>query len=104
MEREPQSIRIGDWKLFFDRRNAFEGPGTSRITKEQAAKIALYREGLKEDQSNPPILFNVTNDPGETVDLSVRFPDKVKALRERSQHLMKQIIEDGILPLSKPKK
>ena len=104
MEREPQSIRIGDWKLFFDRRNAFEGPGTSRITKEQAAKIALYCEGLKEDQSNPPILFNVTNDPGETVDLSIRFPDKVKALRERSQHLMKQIIEDGILPLSKPKK
>ncbi len=102
MEPEPQSIRVGEWKLFFDRRNAFEGSGTSRKTKEQAAKIAPYLEGLKEDQPNPPILFNVADDPGETVDLSEEFPDKVKALQQRSQLLMKQIKADGILPLSKP--
>ncbi|MFT5905599.1 MAG: arylsulfatase A [Cryomorphaceae bacterium] len=102
MEREPQSIRVGEWKLFFDRRDAFEGSGTRRKTKEQAAKIAPYLEGLKEDQPNPPILFNVANDPGETVDLSKKFPEKVKALQERSQVLMKQMKEDGILPLSKP--
>ena len=104
MEPEPQSIRVGDWKLFFDRRNAFEGPGTSRITKEQADKTAQYREGLRKGQPNPPILFNVVNDPGETVDLSKEFPDKVKALQERFEMLMKQIKEEAILPLSKPKK
>jgi arylsulfatase len=102
MEREPQSIRVGDWKLFFDRRHALEGSGTNRKTKEQADKIAPYREALKKDQPNPPILFNVTDDPGETVDLSAKFPDKVKALHERSQLLMKQMQQDSILPLSVP--
>lgn len=104
MERDPQSIRVGEWKLFFDGRDALEGSGTSRKTKEQAAKIAPYIEGLKKDQPNPPMLFNVAHDPGETVDLSEKFPDKVKALQDRAQLLMKQMKEDEILPLSTPGK
>ena len=104
MERDPQSIRVGNWKLFFDRRHALEGFGTNRKTREQAEKIAVYSEGLKKDQANPPILFNVTKDPGETVDLSETFPSKVKALQERADQLMKQMKQDGILPLSAPEK
>jgi len=101
-QSEPQSIRVGEWKLFFDRRHAFEGFGTKRKTKEQAAKIAKYEKGLKKDKPNPPILFNVANDPGETNDLSQKFPEKVKTLQERAKILMQAIKADGILPLSKP--
>ena len=100
MEAEPQSIRVGEWKLFFDRRHALEGSGTRRKTKQQAEKIMPYIEGLKKDQPNPPILFHVSKDPGETVDLSGTFPGKVKALTERADQLVKQMKQDGIVPLS----
>lgn len=104
MEAEPQSIRVGEWKLFFDRRHALEGSGTRRKTKQQAEKIMPYIEGLKKDQPNPPILFHVSKDPGETVDLSGTFPGKVKALQQRTNELMKQMRSHGILPLSVPGK
>ncbi|MBT8044141.1 MAG: sulfatase-like hydrolase/transferase [Verrucomicrobiae bacterium] len=103
-DADPQSIRVGDWKLFFDRRHALQGSGTKRRTKEQAEKIAVYEQGLKKDQPNPPFLFNVAKDPGETVDLSEKFPEKVTALQKRATTLMQQIKDDGILPLSGPKR
>ena len=104
MEAEPQSIRVGEWKLFFDRRHALEGLGARRKTKQQAEKIMPYIDGLKKDQPNPPILFNVAKDPGETTDLNEKFPDKVKELTERADQLMKQMRRHGILPLSVPGK
>jgi arylsulfatase A-like enzyme len=63
-----------------------------------------YIDGLKKDQPNPPILFNVAKDPGETTDLNEKFPDKVKGLTERADQLMKQMRSHGILPLSVPGK
>ena len=103
MEAEPQSIRVGNWKLFFDRRHALEGSGSKRKTEEQAEKIAGYIKELKQDQVNPPILFNVSKDPGETEDLSGTFPSKAKSMQERADQLMKQMKQEGILQLSVPK-
>lgn len=97
---EPQAIRVGYEKLFFDRRNALEGLGTARLTQEQAAKIKPYRAALKSDAPNPPMLFNLSADLGETVDLSTHAPEQVKILRERAKGRMSEIKADNILPLS----
>lgn len=103
MSPEPQAIRVDDWKLFFDRSHALKGLGTARITAEQAVKIEPYLKALKPDASNPPFLFNLRDDPGETVDLSEKFPDKVAALRDRAQALVAEIKAGEILPISGPK-
>jgi arylsulfatase A-like enzyme len=97
---EPQAIRMGDEKLFFDRRNALTGDGTARMTPEQAAKIKPYRDGLKPDTTNAPMLFNLRSDFGETTDLSLQAPDEVKALQAQAKKRMAEIKADGILPLS----
>jgi arylsulfatase A-like enzyme len=102
MDPEPQAIRVGDYKLFFDRRNALDGLGTARITAAQAARVEPYRTALKPQGTNPPILFNLRDDPGETIDLSERFPDKVEALGARAKALMAEIKAAGILPISTP--
>ena len=104
LHAEPQAIRVGAWKLFFDRRHALEGSGTKRGTQKQIEAIRGYREGLKEGAANPPMLFRVSDDAGETIDLSRRFPEKVTALRERAEVLLLEMKRDGILPLSKPVK
>jgi arylsulfatase len=97
---EPQAIRIGDDKLFFDRRHALTGDGTARMTPEQAAMIKPYRDALKPDTTNAPMLFNLRADLGETVDLSLQAPDQVKALQSHAKKKMAEIKADGILPLS----
>ncbi|MEJ6582249.1 MAG: sulfatase-like hydrolase/transferase [Akkermansiaceae bacterium] len=104
LDAKPQAIRVGDWKLFFDRVHALEGSGTKRATPEQVKALRAYRAGLKEGKANPPILFHVSDDPGETIDLSEKYPEKVTALRERAAGLMKGIEREGVLPLSKPAK
>jgi len=104
LDAEPQAIRVGDWKLFFDRRHALEGSGTKRATKDQNEALKKYREGIKKDEVNPPMLFQVSDDAGETIDLSLKFPGKVAALRERAEVLMREMKRDGILPLSKSAK
>ncbi len=102
MDPEPQAIRAGDWKLFFDRRQALEGLGTDRMTAEQAARIKPYRETLKADVENPPILFNLRDDPGETVDLNAKHPGKVEELRRRAEVMAAAIKADPILPIAVP--
>jgi len=99
---EPQAIRVGNDKLFFDRRHALEGDGTARMTVEQAAKLAPYRQTLNLEGPNLPMLFNLREDVGETVDLSTQAPDTVKSLQERAKTRMAEIKADGILPLSRP--
>jgi len=101
MDSEPQAIRVGDWKLFFDRRHALQGPGTEAATAEQSAKIKAYREALKTN-ANPAFLFNLRDDPDETVDLSEKFPDKVKAMKERAAALTAEIKASETLPITKP--
>jgi arylsulfatase A len=104
LSAEPQAIRVGEWKLFFDRRHALEGSGTKRATREQVEALRGYRERLKEGEENPPMLFQVSEDPGETIDLSEKFPEKVKELRGRAAVLIEEMRRDVILPLSKPAK
>jgi arylsulfatase len=102
MDPAPQAIRVGDWKLFLDRRHALEGLGTARATAEQAAAIQAYREALGPDTANPPFLVNLRDDPGETVDLGAKFPARVEAMQARANALIAAIRAGGILPLSKP--
>ena len=102
MDAEPQAFRLGDSKLFFDRRNALEGPGTKRATPAQNEKIEPYRTALKPDAVNPPILFNLHDDPGETTDLGEASPEKIKTLQDRADVLVAKIKADPILPISTP--
>ena len=98
MDSKPQAIRVGDWKLFFNGQRAVNGLGTKRRTPEQAKKIEAFKSG------NQPRLFNLKDDPGETVDLSEKHPDKVKAMKARADELFADIKNGTILPISKPKK
>ena len=91
------AIRAGDWKLFFDRQAAVTGTGTKRKTPEQAEKIKAFSEG------NAPLLFNITDDPGETIDLSAKYPEKVKQLKALADKRIKEIKTGKILPIQKPK-
>lgn len=96
---EPQAFRSGDSKLFFDRKDAFQGPGTERASTEQLSKIAPIRAELTPGV-NPPILFNLRDDPGETTDQSGASPEKLKALQLRAEALIAELKADPILPLS----
>lgn len=104
MDGGPQALRSGDWKWFGDRRHALEGTGTKRATPEQAAKIASYRENLSSDSPNPPFLFDLREDPGETIDLSVTHADQNKAMAARAGQLAEQVKAAPSLPLHKPAK
>ena len=100
---EPHAIRVGEWKLFFDRRHALEGMGVAQQeTSEHVAKLADYREALVEGGANPPFLFNVNEDVGEVVDRSAEFPRKVDEMRKRAEVLMEEIRGGRILPIVKP--
>jgi arylsulfatase A-like enzyme len=87
-EAKPQAITQGEWKLFLHQRNAFEGGGIEPIA----------------DQSTPlsdePALFNLIEDVAELNDLSQKFPDKVKALKQRAEELMLEINSSEKLKLS----
>lgn len=102
MSPDPQAFRLGDSKLFFDRRHALEGPGTKRSTTGQAAAIKIYQARLKAGIVNPPILFNLRDDPGETIDQGEAFPDKITALRARAETVMAELKTNPVLPLSMP--
>lgn len=99
LSSEPQSIRLGPWKLFFDRRHALEGSGTKRKTKEQAEKVQALLEDW-DGEPDAPLLFNLKDDPGETVDLSGRFPEKVKELEAKAQEMIRELAASGRLDLA----
>ncbi len=99
---QPHAIRVGEWKLFFDRRHALEGMGVGRETPEQVEKLAGYRDALDEPGPNPPFLFNVNDDMDEIRDRSGDFPEKVNAMRTRAEERMSGIREAGILPFVVP--
>ena len=91
------AIRQGDWKLFFNRQHAVTGLGTARKTPAQAEKIAKYTTG------DAPLLFNLKDDPGETLDLSERHPDKVREMTALANKRIADIKAGNILPIHKPK-
>jgi len=98
MDPAPQAIRVDNWKLFLDRRHALQGSGTARRTAEQDALLAPYRAALQEDVANPPMLFDLDEDPGETVDRSEELPERVAAMRARAQALFEELEATPILP------
>ena len=102
MEAEPQAIRVGEWKLFFNRRHALEGLGTRRMSKAQAEAIKAYREELKPASAELPMLFHLKTDAGETQDRSEAQPERVKAMRKRAEELMADIRSHPILPIASP--
>lgn len=104
MDGGPQALRSGDWKWFGDRRHALEGMGTKRATPAQAAQIARYREQLAENVPNPPFLFNLDKDPGETIDLSEIHPEKNKVMQARAERLAAVVEAAPSLPLHNPGK
>ena len=70
-----QAIRVGDYKLFFDGKNA-------KIKTDKGA----------------PALFNIVNDGKEKINLSQQFPEKVQAMQERAQQYLRDI-EHNTIPL-----
>jgi len=48
------------------------------------------------------MLFNLRDDPGETIDLSAKFPGKVAALQDRAEALIAELKAGGALPVSGP--
>ena len=102
MEAEPQAIRSGHWKLFFNAVNAFEGPGTGFITPEQAATLAPEIAAFAHGIGQAPFLINLRTDPGETRNLAAQNPAVVETLRARANALLTGIRSSPALPLSKP--
>lgn len=96
---EPRAIRADGWKLFFDRKYAIEGPGTKRMTPAQAEKVALLTEATDEGS---PLLFKLSDDPGETNDLSAKFPEKVEELGTKAAEMIKELDSSGKLDIARP--
>jgi len=95
----PRAIRVGEWKLFFKRSDALEGPGTSRRSPEQAEALKVL---MKSTDGDSPILFNLSEDPGEIIDLSTKFPEKVKELQLKADTMSAEIDSSVKLEIAKP--
>ncbi len=76
-----QAIRVGDWKLFLDRRGA-----------------KLPRQGGGKRGTGGPALFNLATDVEERTDLSARHPEKVREMRELAERRLADI-NSNIIPL-----
>jgi arylsulfatase len=72
-----QAIRVGDWKLFLNRKGA----------------------GLK-TRGKGPVLFNLADDIHETTDVSAKHPERVKAMEALAKKRLGEI-EANIIPLGK---
>lgn len=70
------AIREGEWKLFLDGKNA----------------------ELKRDNKGP-VLFNLADENDELIDLSAKFPQKVKELQDLAKERLAEI-DTNIIPLS----
>lgn len=87
------SVRKGDWKLFLRKPRYFKGfnpatwtdsraqDGTTIIARTTGqATPAQYPGIIPEEPANDVQLFNLKTDPGESADLSMQEPEKVKEL------------------------
>ena len=72
-----QAIRVGNWKLFPNRRHAQLG-----------------------GRNSGPALFNLAEDLDEKTDLSAKFPDRVKAMQDLAKKRLDDI-KSSIIPLGK---
>ena len=69
------AIRVGDWKLFPNGKDA-------KLPKGKAG----------------PALFNLADEPNEMTDLSAKYPEKVKEMQEVAKKRLADI-KEGIIPL-----
>jgi len=99
---EPHAIRMGEWKLFFDRRHALQGMGAEAVPPEHAETLEELRSGLTDEGANPPLLLRLDDDPVELRDLSADFPQRVAEMQARAEEIMRDIRSSEILPLVKP--
>jgi len=72
-----QAIRVGDWKLFLDRKGA---------------RLKTKGKG--------PVLFNLAEDIEETTDVSAKHPDRVKAMEALAKKRLAEI-EASVIPMGK---
>jgi arylsulfatase A len=70
-----QAIRVGDWKLFLNRKGAKLG-----------------------GKGSGPALFNLADDIEEQTDLSDKYPDRVKAMKELAERKLAEI-NTNVIPL-----
>ena len=73
----PQAIRVENWKLYFDLVNEIEG------------------------SNKGPVLVNLKDDPGETIDLAQKFPEKVESMKALAREQLLEIKQNSI-PLGGP--
>jgi len=68
----PQAIRVGDWKLFFDKVKEIKG------------------------SDKGPVLVHLTKDPAEQTNVSEQHPEKVKEMKALADKLLTEIEENAI--------
>jgi arylsulfatase A-like enzyme len=68
----PQAIRVGDWKLYFDKVKEIKG------------------------SDKGPVLVHLTKDPAEQTNLSEQHPEKVKEMKALADKLLTEIEENAI--------
>lgn len=72
---KPQAFTQGDWKFFFDQRDAVTGADPTK----------------KPDSPASPALYHLRADISESTDLSLKFPEKVLAMKQRAEELIREI-------------
>lgn len=90
MHAQPQAFTSGDWKIFFDRRNALGG---NAVGKPNAKA---------EGEAEIPVLYNLRDDPEEAKDVSREFPDMVKTMEARAKELIGELDASDKLKIAKP--
>lgn len=95
---EPQAIRKGNWKLFFDRTATFSGLGVEGdVPAHQRHALEVLAKG------EGPVLFNLTKHNDELVDYSIQRPDIVKQLQSLATRLLADA-QQVTVPLWQPEK
>jgi arylsulfatase A len=84
--RKPLAITRGDWKLFFDKRDA--------VTSADPTK--------RPEGPADPALYHLKEDIAELKDVGKEFPEKIKELRERADELMQELDSSDKLKILTP--
>lgn len=90
MHAQPQAFTSGDWKVFFDIRDASVGKAAG---KPKASAVG---------EAGMPALYNLRDDPEEAKDVSREFPDRVKAMQARAREIIGELDSSEKLRIAKP--
>jgi len=98
------TIHSGPWKLHVQAQRAYRPPrylsiwkdargpdGVTLIAPLEQYTPASYPGLTSGTESKPGVLFHVTNDPGEQVDVGARHPEVVQKLRSYAESVMAEI-------------